>query len=142
MAEKAPERPLPQITELTEPFWLAAREGRLVLQRCKSCGEFIWCPRPSCVECGSDQLEWEEVSGRGTIYSFTVIRQVVGRGSKVFEKEIPYVIAWVDLEEGPRFYTNIVDCAVEKVEIGMPVTVVFDPVTSDISLPKFRPTSQ
>lgn len=139
MAEKAPQRPLPTITELTEPFWKAARGGKLVMQRCKHCHELVWCPRPSCVECGSDELEWEPLSGGGKIYSFTVIRQVAGRGARAFEQDIPYAIAWVDLDEGPRFYTNIVGCEVDKIEIGMPVTVFFDPVTPEISLPKFKP---
>lgn len=139
MAEHAPERPLPTITELNAPFWQAARQGKLAMQRCKACREFVWCPRPACVECGSGELEWEELCGRGTIYSFTVIRQVAGRGARAFEKDIPYAIAWVDLDEGPRFYTNIVDCPVDEIEIGMAVTVVFDPVTAEVSLPKFKP---
>lgn len=139
MVKKAPERPLPTITELNAPFWQAARQDKLVMQRCKACREFVWCPRPACVECGSDELEWEELSGRGTVYSFTIIRQATGRGAKVFEKEIPYAIAWVDLVEGPRFYTNIVECAVDAIEIGMSVQAVFDSLTEEISLPKFRP---
>ncbi len=134
-----PHRPLPEITELTTPFWQAAKGGRLVMQRCHSCNELVWCPRPSCVECGGENLTWDELSGRGTVYSFTIIRQLAGRGARAFEKEIPYVIAWVDLEEGPRFYTNIVGCEVDDVEIGMAVEVVFDPVSDDISLPKFKP---
>ena len=107
-ARTEPQRPLPEITELTAPFWQATREGRLVMQRCRACGELVWCPRPSCVECGGEELEWDELSGRGTVYSFTIIRQLAGRGARAFEKDIPYVIAWVDLEEGPRYYTNIV----------------------------------
>lgn len=136
---KEPQRPLPEITELTAPFWQGAKDGRLVMQRCRPCKELVWCPRPSCVDCGSDDMEWEKLSGRGTVYSFTIIRQLAGRGARAFEKDIPYVIAWVDLEEGPRYYTNIVGCPVEEVEIGMEVEVVFDPVSDDISLPKFRP---
>lgn len=138
-AEREPRRPLPEVTELTEPFWRAARKGRLVMQRCRSCREYVWCPRPACMECGDPELDWQELSGRGTVYSFTVIRQLAGRGARAFEKDIPYVIAWVDLEEGPRFYTNIVQCPVDRVEIGMAVEVVFEPAGNDISLPKFRP---
>ena len=109
------------------------------MQRCRACGELVWCPRPSCVECGGEEMEWDQLSGRGTVYSFTVIRQLAGRGARAFEKDIPYVIAWVDLEEGPRYYTNIVQCPVDDVEIGMEVEVVFDPANDDISLPKFKP---
>lgn len=140
-AQTEPRRPLPEITELTAPFWQASKEGRLVMQRCRACGELTWCPRPSCVECGGEDLEWDQLSGRGTVYSFTVIRQLAGRGARAFEKDIPYVIAWVDLEEGPRYYTNIVDCPVDDVAIGMEVEVVFEPVSDDISLPKFKPRS-
>ena len=138
-AKKETLKPLPQITELTQPFWEGTRKEKLLLQRCHSCREFTWCPSPSCTTCGDDQLEWEPVSGRGTVYSFTIIREVIGRGSKGFEKEIPYVIAWIDLEEGPRFCSNIMDCPIERVAIGMEVEVVFEEVTPDISLPKFRP---
>ena len=150
-ASQEPRRPLPEITELTAPFWQATKEGQLVMQRCRACGELVWCPRPSCVECGGEELEWDQLSGRGTVYSFTVIRrrgtvysftvirQLAGRGARAFEKDIPYVIAWVDLEEGPRYYTNIVQCPVDDVEIGMEVEVVFDPASDDISLPKFKP---
>lgn len=138
-AEREPRRPLPEVTELTAPFWQAAREGRLVMQRCRACREYVWCPRPACMECGGRELDWQEISGRGAVYSFTVIRQLAGRGARAFEKDIPYVIAWVDLEEGPRFFTNIVQCPVDRVEIGMAVEVVFDPASSEISLPKFRP---
>lgn len=138
-ATQTPPKPLPEITELTAPFWQAAKEGRLVMQQCRSCGKYVWCPRPACTECGRDELDWRELSGRGTVYSFTVIRQLAGRGARAFEKDIPYTIAWVDLDEGPRYYTNIVECPVDDVEIGMAVEVVFDRASDDISLPKFKP---
>jgi len=137
-AKKEPKRPLPKVTELTEPFWTATKAGKLMMQRCKACSELVWCPRPACIECGSDQLGWEQVSGRGTVYSFTVIRQVAGRGA-AFAQDIPYVLAWVDLEDGPRYYTNIVDCPIDEVAIGMPVEVTFVTVTDEITLPKFKP---
>ncbi len=132
-------KPLPRVTSLTQPFWEATAQKRLVIQRCASCREFVWCPRPACTECGSDQLEWKSVSGRGTVFSFTIIRQVIARGAGAFEKEIPYIVAWVDLEEGPRFCSNVVDCPIDRVTIGMPVEVVFEEASTEISLPKFRP---
>ena len=137
MAEQP--KPLPQVTPLTEPFWKAATEKRLVIQRCRRCGEYVWCPRPACVECGGDQLEWTPVGGRGTVTSFTIIRQVAGRGGRGFEKDIPYVVAWIDLEEGPRLVSNVVECPIERVAIGMPVEVVFEEAGPGIFLPKFRP---
>ncbi len=138
-ASRPPRRPLPETTELTAPFWQAARDGRLVMPQCRSCGHFVWCPRPACMECGGEALDWRELSGRGTVYSFTIIRQLAGRGARAFEKDIPYVIAWVDLAEGPRYYTNIVGCPVDDVTIGMEVVVVFEPASDAISLPKFKP---
>ena len=142
MAEEKREirKPLPEITPVTRPFWDGAAQGKLLLQRCPDCGHYIWTPCPVCVECGSERLQWTEVSGRGTIYSFTVIRQVAGRGSsKAFEKDIPYVVAWVDLDEGPRMVSNVVGCPVDEVKIAMRVSVVFEPASAEISLPKFRP---
>ncbi|NIO10454.1 MAG: hypothetical protein GTO40_21585, partial [Deltaproteobacteria bacterium] len=99
MAEQG--KPIPRVTNLTKPFWDAAAQEKLVMQRCGQCQAYVWCPRSHCMECGSNKLEWTSVSGRGTVFSFTVIRQVVGRGAAAFEKEIPYIVAWVDLEEGP-----------------------------------------
>ncbi len=132
-------KPLPSITPLTEPFWNAMREHRLALQHCRACNEFVWTPRPACTECGSDQLEWSGVSGKGTVYSFTIIRQVTPRGGKGFEKEVPYIVAWIELDEGPRLCSNVVDCLLDCVAIGMPVEVVFEEADVKISLPKFRP---
>ena len=141
MAENKHEssKPLPEITPVTQPFWEAAAKGKLVLQRCKSCGELIWCPRSFCAECGGDELEWTPVSGRGTVYSFTVIREVVSRGARGFEKEIPYIVAWIDLDEGPRLVSNLVDCPLERAEIGIAVEVFFEEAGRGIFLPKFKP---
>lgn len=140
MAELDVRKPLPAITTEAKPFWDAAAKQQLMIQRCKDCNAWVWTPRPSCNECGSEKIEWTQVSGRGEIYSFTVIRQVVGRAaSKAFEPDIPYVIAWVDLDEGPRLITNIVGCPVEDVKLGMKVTVRFEQASKDVWLPKFRP---
>ena len=132
-------KPLPRVTELTQPFWNGAREGKLVLQCCGSCGEFVWCPQPACTTCGGTDLEWRQVSGHGTVYSFTVIREIVGRGSRGFADDIPYVVAWIDLDEGPRLCSNVIGCGVDEVAIGMKVEAVFEEITPEISLPKFRP---
>lgn len=127
------------MTPVTQPFWDAAAKGKLLMQRCRDCSSWIWCPRPACVECGSDKLEWTPLTGRGQIFAFTVIREVVGRALRGFAKDIPYVTAWIDLEEGPRFCSNIIQCPIEKVAIGMPVEVVFEEAGEGIFLPKFRP---
>ena len=140
MAEVDVRKPLPAITSEAKPFWDAAPQNQLVMQHCNDCGAWVWTPRPLCNECGSERIEWTPMSGRGEIYSFTVIRQVVGRAaSQAFAQDIPYVIAWVDLDEGPRMITNIVNCPVDQVQLGMKVSVVFEQASKDVWLPKFKP---
>ncbi len=142
MKDREISKPLPSVTALTRPFWEAAAQRRLVMPRCLDCRSYVWTPRPSCYECGNERLEWVQVSGNGMVYSFTVIRQVAGRGSsRAFEKDIPYVVSWVDLDEGPRIVSNIIDCPVDAVTIGMRVTVEFTQASSEIWLPKFRPAA-
>ena len=142
MAELDVRKPLPAITSEAKAFWDAAAQQKLTIQRCQDCRAWVWTPRPSCNECGSEKVAWTPMSGKGEVYSFTVIRQVVGRAaSKAFEPDIPYVIAWVDLEEGPRLITNIVGCPVEDVKLGMKVTVQFDKASEKIWLPKFKPAA-
>ena len=140
MAEAHDIKPLPTITPEAKPFWDGAANNKLLMQRCLDCRDFVWTPRPSCFGCGSQRLEWQELSGKGEIYSFTVIRQVVGRAaSQAFERDIPYVIAWIDLDEGPRMISNVVGCPVENVKLGMKVSVIFEQQSADIWLPKFKP---
>ena len=142
MAEATSKKPLPAITTEAKPFWDAAAQNKLVVQRCLNCHAYVWTPRPACYECGNEELEWKDVSGKGTVYSFTVIRQVVGRAaSKAFEPDVPYVVAWVDLEEGPRMISNVIGCPVEDVKIGMKVSVVFEQQSPEIWLPKFKPAA-
>jgi uncharacterized protein len=138
MAEEA-KKPLPEITPVNQPFWDGAKAGKLMMQRCRDCQAWVFCPRPICVECNSDKLEWVQMSGRGKVFSFTVIREVVGHDLRGFAPDIPYVTAWVDLDEGPRFCSNIVGCSISDVKIDMPVQVVFDDSGQDITLPKFKP---
>ncbi|HEX9661199.1 MAG TPA: OB-fold domain-containing protein [Candidatus Binatia bacterium] len=140
MAEADVRKPVPAITPEAQPFWDAAAQQKLKIQRCKDCNAWVWTPRPSCVECGSEKVEWTDMGGKGEVYSFTVIRQIVGRGaSQAFQKDIPYVVAWVDLDEGPRLITNIVGCPVEGVKLGMKVAVQFEQASDKVWLPKFRP---
>jgi uncharacterized OB-fold protein len=130
-------KPLPEIDSVTQPFWAAAAAAPLATQQCKACSSFVWTPRPSCSECGSSDLVWTTLSGRGSIYSFTIVRRVIGRKSKAFEPELPYSIIWVDLLEGPRLISNLVGCSIDAIEIGKPVRVVFESVSMEIKLPKF-----
>jgi uncharacterized protein len=142
MAETNLQKPLPTITSEARPFWEGAAKQKLLMQRCLECSAYIWTPRPSCFECGSENTQWQELSGCGEVYSFTVIRQVVGRAaSQAFEQDIPYVIAWIDLDEGPRMITNVIGCPVENVKLGMKVSVIFEQQSPDIWLPKFKPVA-
>lgn len=127
--------PLPQPTELTRPFWAAAREHRLLIQRCKACAEHCFYPRPLCPHCGEEALEWVEASGRGTLYSYTVARRPT---SRAFTDRVPYVIAIVELEEGPHMTTNIVESDPESLRVGDPVEAVFEDVADEIALVYFR----
>jgi hypothetical protein len=136
MAEKKYIKPMPRIDEESKGFWEACRRHELYVQRCGACGLLRHYPRALCPTCLSDQIEWVKSSGRGTVYTFTVTYQNQAPG---FREELPYVLAYVQLEEGVRLLTNIVGCPADDVRIGMPVEVVFDDVTSEVTLPKFRP---
>jgi uncharacterized OB-fold protein len=130
-------KPLPRPTEVSAPFWQAAKEHRLIVQRCRRCGNLQHYPRPFCLRCAADDLDWQECSGRGTVYAFTIVRQAA---SAAFAPDVPYVHAVVALDEGPHMTTNIVGCAPETVRVGMRVTAVFEDATAEITLIKFRPT--
>ncbi|HEX6870729.1 MAG TPA: OB-fold domain-containing protein [Micromonosporaceae bacterium] len=112
----------PQINRDTERFWAATLEGHLLLAVCPTCERVIWYPKPLCAACGGTPTQWRPASGRGVVHSFTVVR----RGLGTFGDCGPYVIAFVELEEGPRVLTNLVDVDVDRVVIGQPVRLVFD----------------
>ncbi len=131
-------RPLPQPSPFSLPFWEAARRHELVIQRCTRCRSHIFYPRYNCPHCGSRELEWVKASGRGKVYTYTVARRPT---HPAFADRVPYVIAVVELEEGPRLTTNIVDCDPHSVRIDMPVEVTFEDVNEEISLVMFRPVS-
>jgi hypothetical protein len=119
----------PVVNAESQAFWNAAREGRFMIPICAACGKAHWYPRAICPFCASDQMQWREASGQGTIYTFSVMRRV---------KE-PYVIAHVTLAEGPTMLTNIVDCDFDKVRIGQPVAVVFKETEGGPPVPMFKP---
>ncbi|MCL0102018.1 OB-fold domain-containing protein [Dehalococcoidia bacterium] len=131
-------KPLPIPDELSEPFWKAARASSLVIQRCQHCRYYSHPPENVCPNCRSleQSFEFEPVSGRGEIKSWIVMRDAFLPG---FVDELPFVIAVVELNEQPglRMITRIMDGADASIEIGMPVRVVFEEVTRDITLPQF-----
>ncbi len=127
--------PLPRPYQDTETYWAAARDHRFVIQHCKSCGKHQFYPRGVCSHCLSSDLEWHEASGKGTVYSFSVNHRAPHPG---FADVIPFVLAIVELEEGPRMMTNIVECNPDSVKIGMAVEVTFEDVTEEVTLAKFK----
>ena len=129
--------PEPVVTPETAPYWAAAAEGKLLLTRCADCGEVIWYPRSWCPFCASGSVDWVEASGRGTVYSCTTVRRGV---PPAYADAAPYVLAYVELDEGPRVLTNIRTEDPGAVAIGRPVEVVFDPV-GETALPRFRVVS-
>ena len=129
---------LPRPTPETRPFWEGARDHRLMLPWCQDCGKPHFYPRAICPFCLSDRLDWRQASGRGTLHTYVINH----RPAKGFTA--PYVIAVVDLAEGPRMLSNVVTDGAprpEDLRIDMALEVVFDRVTADITLPRFRPVS-
>jgi uncharacterized OB-fold protein len=127
---------LPTPDESTQPFWDGTREGRLPIRRCRDCGKAHFYPRPFCPSCWSTNVVWEDASGRATLYTYSIIYQ---NDLPPFPERIPYVAAVVDLEEGPRMMTNVVDCEFDALRVGMALEVTFRQETDDITLPVFRP---
>ena len=127
--------PGPPVTPDSQPFWDGTAEDRLVLPRCDKCSTVIWYPREFCPSCGSMSVSWFDASGRGTVYSYSVVR----KGEAMYGAAAPYVLAYVELEEGPRVLTNIVDCEPESVKIGQAVSVVFHETGQGPKLARFRP---
>jgi len=136
MAEKGYKKPLPRVDEESRGWWEALARHELYFQRCRDCGTKRFYPRALCPRCLSSATEWVRASGRATVYSFTVTYQNQAPG---FREELPYVLAIVELDEGVRMMTNVVGCAPDAVRVGMPVEVVFDDVTAEVTLPKFQP---
>ncbi len=128
--------PRPRVTDVSRPYWEAARAHRLELQRCDDCREWIFYPRQVCSECLSSALSWQQVSGRGTVYSYTVMHSPPHPG---FIDQLPLIVAIVELEEGPHLTTNITGIDPASVEIGLPVTVCFDDLDEQTTLVKFQP---
>lgn len=129
-------RPLPQPTPETQHFWDGCREGEIRLQRCKTCDHTYFPPRDFCPACSAREVEVVKASGKATLYSY-----IINHRPRPDFGEEPHSIAVVQLEEGPRMMTNIVDCpqTPEALELDMPLEVTFEKATDEISLPKFRP---
>jgi hypothetical protein len=131
-----PKKPVPIVNPWAKPFWDAAREEKLLVQKCQDCDKHIFYPRIACPHCFSDKVEWVEASGKGTVYSYTV---VTNNAPSAFIQDMPFVIAIVKLEEGVQMLSNIINCNPDDVECDMPVEVTFEKIDDEFTLPKFRP---
>lgn len=118
----------------SRPYWEGLAQHILRIQRCSSCQQAVFYPRGICPHCHSDQLVWITATGRGTIYSYTVAHQAFG----LFAEQVPFIVAMVELEEGVRLMTRIIDAPREQVKIGAAVTVSFTNVGENLTLPYFR----
>lgn len=125
---------LPNITPLTLPFWDGTRNGKFLLPKCNCCGKYFFRPEVACTHCFSSAWSWVEASGRASLYSYSVIHRAPARGFPT-----PSVFAVVELEESPAIFSNLVECALEDIRIGMPLAVTFDEISPGIALPRFRP---
>lgn len=130
-------KPLPAIPDLTRPFWVAAHEGRLVMQKCQACAVVNFYPKPWCVECGSRRLEWVEMSKRGVVYSHTTAA-IVMMNLPGWKEDLPVVLCLIDLDDGPRLYAQLTDCGPDGPYIGMRVEAYFETISEDAGIPKFR----
>ena len=130
------DKPLPRITADTAPFWEGCRSHELLLAACEDCQKVHLPPGPVCPHCFSDRLGWRKASGRGVVSSWVVVHQA---WFPAFKGDLPYNAVQVELEEGPRLTANLVGVANDTIEVGTPVEVVFDDVTNEVTLPRFRP---
>jgi uncharacterized OB-fold protein len=131
--------PRPEEPELTAPFWEAAQRGELVIPRCNFCADFFWYPREACPRCLRADWDWTPVSGKARLHTYTVVRQPA---HPAFAADVPYAFAMIQLHEGVRMMSNVVGVDIpDGLEVNMPLEVVFDSITDDWTLIKFRPAS-
>ena len=131
-------KPLLQPTPWSRPFWEGLKRHELLLQKCSACGQLIMYPKKCCPYCLSGEMEWVKASGRGRIYSFTVVKN---NPPSLFMRDVPFIIAIIRLEEGVQMLSNILTNDLDSLECELDVEVVFDDVTDGVTLPKFRVVS-
>ncbi|MSQ22265.1 MAG: Zn-ribbon domain-containing OB-fold protein [Dehalococcoidia bacterium] len=130
------QKPLPEPSSLTQPFWDGVKQHKLLVQKCSSCSKLRHTPKPLCPHCLSQEFTWAPLSGQGQLYSYTVMHR---SPAPSFDGDLPYVVALVELKEGIRMISNLVHCPLDKVRVGMPVKVVYEDVTKEASIFKFAP---
>lgn len=130
-------KPLPSLgDEVTAPYWQAAAEGHLALPRCKDCATTFFYPRRACPSCWSEDIEWIDAAGTGRVWSFTWVH--VAFYDDAWKDDVPYCVAIVELDEGVRLVSSLTGVEPGQVEVGDAARVVFDPVTDDMTLPRFE----
>lgn len=129
-------RPQPPVTETSAPFWEGTRSRRLLVQRCADCGTWVWYPRTACTSCLGSDLHWTEVAGRGTVHAVSVHHRP---GVPELKDRTPYAVALVDLDEGPRLLSNVVNCAPDTVHVGQRVVASWEPLADGRHLVVFEP---
>ena len=128
-------KPLPTITDENRGFWEGCKAGKLQMQQCGACGHIRYPISHVCPDCLAYEFDWIPLSGRGEVFSYVVFHQLY---NKAFADDIPYNVALIQLEEGPRMYSNVVGADNDAVKIGDKVEVVFDAVTPEVTIPRFR----
>ena len=139
LSDEDMKKPLPIPTKWSQPFWDAAKQHKLVLKKCGKCGFIDHPPYLYCTSCHADEHEWIEASGKATLAAYAI--NVFGVPFPFWD-DLPFVVALIDLQEGPRMISNIVECDHDKLENGMELEVLFDDVSGEISLPKWRPVDE
>jgi uncharacterized OB-fold protein len=133
------QRPLPGITAENKPFWDYMKKHEFRVQKCLGCDRLFYPPNGMCPYCHHTESEWVKLSGKGKVFSYVIVRR---SNHPAFANDVPYVVAIIETDEGIRYYSNVIDCKPEDVSINMPVEVVFEDVTEEITLPKFKPAAK
>jgi uncharacterized protein len=138
MTANVPIRPLPELRNFGVEYWRAAAKGMLMVPNCRDCRRTFWHPRPRCPHCGSASVEWKSSNGEGEVHTFTVVRQ---SGDAFFKSKVPYAVAMVQLDDGPLVMSNIVECEVDRIKIGMRVVATFEAAAEQLTIPMFKPAA-
>lgn len=126
----------PRLTSETKRYWEGCQKREILIQHCTDCGKYQFYPRPICMNCMSENIEWKQASGKGKVLSYTIVHRAI---SKAYSNEVPYVVALIELDEGVTMMSNIIGKKLEAIEIGMRVEVVFEDWSEEITIPKFCP---
>jgi uncharacterized OB-fold protein len=135
VSDDSASRPVPDTRNAGARYWAAAANGVLLVPKCVECARTFWHPRPRCPHCGSNRVDWIESAGRGAIHTFTIVRQT---SDSFFRTQLPYAVAMIDLDEGVRLMSSVVQTPLDALRIGMRVEVQFEQASDDIGIPCFR----